>query len=316
MTEKAAVKEPEVSTPVIEVVPDEVAQDEALAIRSQATVIDQLSRLDNAVAIIERRTAMMESLRVAAIRRTNPSDWVLTKPRVGDEFAMLTAAGARKVSEVYGIGLRPIPPATSLEPQKVEQKGGKYSYRIRAIAYSNVNGQEVEIEAERRNDEEFTGRSVDADNNLKPRGVQALDSDLRSATYQLALTKAARVLGGMIRVAGVELDSIWKGTDKSTAKCVKGHGYGTSGDRAAESVAEEGVAEAAAALRDELLRLTNGDASAAGQLLKDITANPDKSFTGFTNVQKFTAGWQVEAARKKLAKHPVFGSKREPGEEG
>jgi len=185
------------------------------------------------------------------------------------------------------------------------------------------------LEFARRSDEDFTGRGVDADEKIETRKAEkvgALDTDLRASVLTGLRTKSVRVLCGMTRVPTADLERAWNGQQKALDDCRKGHGFGTSTDRGAQRVAEEGVGERAIKLGDEILRRVNGDVEAARGLLKDITASPSrpkkgggvtKEFPGFTSVSQFTKEWQVSNAETALASHPVFGdAAREPGGEG
>jgi len=302
---------------------DEIETELMLTQRADESLIETLTRLENAAEVFKRRAELLEACYLAALKRTRPQDWVLTKDRQGSETAMLTVSGADLVAEVYGIVIRGIGPTNEkgeFKPEKTPVPGldGVYSLRAHCSAFSRVNGRAVELlEFSRRSDEDFTGRSITSTGKLTTtpaESIGALETDLRGAVLTGMRTKAVRVLCGMTRVPVSELSKAWEGTEKKVADCRKGHGYGTSSDRGAKGVADAGVAELVDKLRKDILAAVGGDASAARQLTKEITANKAKGFAGFDSVDRLTQGWQVEQAVKNLKTHPQFGDGgRQPG---
>lgn len=287
----------------------------ALATPEEAPPVAALAMLENALAITERMAQVVSSLRVAAIKMTDPVDWVLSRDKQKNELAMLTASGAQKVASLYGILLEPLAGETSLEPTRV-QLNGKLAFNLKCRAHSRLLGRWIEIEATRREDEEFTGRETDEKGDLKFNGGHTFEPDLKKSVRTLAITSAVRELVGLKNVSRQELDASWQGTTKSTERCRFGHGYGTSGERTAAGVAEGDVPAKAEELRVELLRRVSGDEDAAKKLLGEITVDKDGKFAK-TSTKQFTQAWQVEKAWERLRGHAVFGDKaqrREPGE--
>jgi hypothetical protein len=125
----------------------------------------------------------------------------------------------------------------------------------------------------------------------------------------------------MSRIPKAQLAKAWEGTGKNVEDCAKGHGYGTGSERGAKGVADADVPEQREKLRKEILSAVGGDNSAAKDLLREITSNPEKNFKGFDSVDRLTKGWQVEQAFRKLRAHPTFGEaagsggSRTPGED-
>jgi hypothetical protein len=283
---------------------------------ADAPPLAALAMLEGAMAVAKRMAEMVEGVRRAAITMTDPVDWVLNKDKQGAEVAMLTASGAQKVASLYGIGLQPLAGQADLTPEKT-QINDKDAYTLRAIAFSRFLGREIEIEATRRTDEEFTGRETDDGGEFKFKGGTSFEPDLRKSTRTLAMTTAVRELVGLKNVSRRELDSCWVGAAKDTKGCRFGHGYGTSTDRSAAGVAEGDVGAKAEALRIDILQRVSGDEGAAKKVLGEITVDKDGKFAK-TSTKQFTQGWQVEKAVERLAKHPIFGDQRReraPGEE-
>jgi hypothetical protein len=291
--------------------------------RADMSLIEALTRLENAEEIFKRRAQLLESCHIAALKRTRPADWVLTKDREGAETAMLTVSGADLIAEVYGIVMRGIGPTNErgeFAPEKTPVPGldGVYSLRAYCSAFSRVNGRAIELlEFSRRSDEDFTGRSVTNTGKLTTRpadSVGALESDLRGAVLTGMRTKVVRVLCGMTRVPVSELAKAWEGTPKKVEACRKGHGYGTSSDRGAKGVADADVPAARETLKKAILSAVGGDLQGARELTIEITSNKAKNFKGFDSVDRLTQGWQIEQATRNLKAHPTFGDAgREPG---
>ena len=299
-----------------------------LAMTQQAELVakslmERLASIPDGAQIFKRRAEMIEACYTAALRRTRPQDWVLFKDQSGSVNAMLTASGAPLVAELYGIviqAVRPVDDRGMFAPERIDYENGAYAYRGACDCWSRFNGRSLQgLEAARRSDEDFTGRSVDADGHLvkgrRPEDGEALDSDLRSAVLTALQTKAVRVLAGMTRVPVAELAAAWKGTDKKTEDCRKGSGFGSSSERGAEGVTDSDVRAEAKKLGDEIMRRVGGDQVAAKQLLVELTENPKKDFRGFDSIARMTKAWQIEEAWKRLRAHKVFGDQREQGRE-
>jgi hypothetical protein len=286
----------------------ELVKEQAISARMDQSFIDMLAQMEQAEQILDRRSRMLESLRTRAIRKTNPSDWVLNKDRDGRALATPSAPACEKIAEEYGIDLEEIGPRNSangrFEPDRVERPDGSFSLEAWCAAVSKTTHRYVPlITAARASDEQFTGRDIsDGSKNL---------SDLKSSVLTLLRSKAARVISGLVRVPPAILDDAWKGTDKTTEQCTLGHGYGKGGDRAAQRVAEEGVPELAQDLWDEIMRRTSGDEDEARTVLKRITSKPktdrSKGFAGFDSHKRFTQEWQIKQAKESLAKDKEYG---------
>lgn len=317
------VLEPEVLPP-LEV---QISAESQLVALAERSFIDSIQKLDDAKKILAKRAELIDTVRVLALRATRPEDWILTKDKAGDEIAMLAGPGADQVASHYGIqvlNIRPVDERGIFTPEKIvdEKDPKRFTLRAWCDAFSRVNGRWVQsLEASRRNDEDFTGRSVDAAGAIAFRGEGALESDLRAAVQTLLRTKAVRVLAGMTRVPLPEL----KAAGLDVARCRKGHGYGTGENRRSQDGAAGPVVEKAEALWKEILRRVGGDESAAAQVLREITSYPAgkskdgreyRAFAGCKSWQEINTEKRVEQAQRKLAEHPQFGDRdREPGED-
>lgn len=274
--------------------------------------------------IVKGKINALTEIRRAALRATSPQDWVLFKDRDENVKAHLCDSGARKVAQFYGISVGnvrvrgkdgwlpakdhvptpwPVPDALLTDEQRTS--GVKlHAVYLCVDGFSRVTGDVVrDVVFGRRTDEQFIGRADRLD-------------DLVKSTRTGADAKVCRILAGMTAVESWELEEVWQGSRKSLDGCRKGHGYGTSSERGASKVAEEGVADAAEQLWNEIVARVGGDDNAAKSLLKEVTAG--KNFAGFTQYKRMTKDWQVENAWKALRKHPTFGDQaetRQPGDE-
>jgi hypothetical protein len=302
-------------------IPEVVEEETALTrqiIQREQSFMERAEKMKDALVVFETRAQLLAKAHTIGIGRTRPEDWILTKDREGNAIAMLAGAGADLVADVFGIQIRNIRPVDArgiFDPEKIPVEGlpGVYTYRAWCDARSAMTGREIEsLEASRRSDEQFTGRSVDKSNKIVFRGDGALESDLRAAVQTLLRTKAVRVLCGMSKLPASELTKA--GLDIS--KCRKGSGYGSSDARVATSTAEAGAPDAAEAVWKEILRRVAGDDDMAHEVLRDITkydayktkdGKDIKAFGGAKSCQELNTEVRVSRAKEKLAKHPVFG---------
>ena len=294
----------------------EAVRDQALAQTVEQSVLDRLQREADPAAVIKRRADVITTARAAAIQATDPADWILTRDTQGTEIGMVSGPGAAKMAPILGISVFDIWPRTPdgrPDYQRIDHPGGAFSFRRSFNARWNLTGVVVEgLEAERRSDEQFTGRGVDASGKLTTKDADkahALEQDLRSAVAQLTLTKAVRVLAGMARVPREELEAAWKNVGKSAERCRKGHGYGTSTARGAQSLASDDVKAGAAELWREMQRAAGGDVEMAKKFLRECTANGN--FKGWDDWQRIAEDWQLKNAREKWNRHPMRGNASE-----
>lgn len=264
------------------------------------SLVAQLSSMDDAMRIFQKRAELLENCRLYAIRATNPVDWILSRGDSGDEIAMPSDSACTKIADVYGIDLTEVKPLDSrgvFSPEVETDDKGRTTYRGWASASSRTTGRRiVMIECARRDDEKFIGR----DDN---------PNDIRSAVLTLMRSKATRIISGLAKVPRAVLEAAWSGTPKNTEQCTKGHGYGSGADRRAAAVAPKEVVDLGVALGNEIMARVGGDTSAAKDLLVELTKSADGKFKGFDSVKRLTKDWQVKNAWERLRAHKVFGDK-------
>jgi len=264
--------------------------------------LDKISRMKLAIEEFELRSKLVEACRLAAVRATSPTDWVLFKDKQGAATAMLCNSGANVVIQYYGISitnLRPVNRDGIFVPVMEEDTAtGEIRYTCWFDAKAHmVPGLEVkDQEAGRSSTEQFIGRGGQSSTS-----AMVAAADLRAACSTLARTKAARILGALNRLSLNVLEEAWTGTKKNVEDCRKGSGYGTAGDRQASSATGEDVLALQAELRTALMALTNDDEEEAKELLAEITLYNGKSLSSVTqlkNPQQFYFKWKELAAHK------------------
>lgn len=305
------------------------ASREAFATRQiDESLAARLSRMENGLAIFDARVKLLEQIHLSAISRTSPEDWVLFHDKnSGATVGMLRKSGTPGIGEIYGISLRHFPTDGdgNFCPERFRIDDTTYGYRGWVSGRSDFTAREmIGMPIEIRSDEEFTGRSVNAQNKITRSNddrAAALDADLKSALYTRGINVMTRILAGMGRVPIADLDRAWKGTGKDTARCAKGGGFGTSTERGAQKVADPGTAAKALELWEEILRRVGGDQTAAKSLLKQCTSFTKADggkFDGYDSHARITSDKMLGAAWQTLKAHPTYGDnagRREPGDD-
>lgn len=295
-------------------VPEEIEKEEQAAVALRDENLTRLALLDPEAieARLVARERTLAKLREVAIKASHPFDWTLYIDKDGRVVGVPRDSAAVQIRKWMGISIfnyRPMNPKGYPEPQVTEEpsSNGKVTVvEMWADGLCALTGEPVEgIYYAVRSDKPFTGSGTLQD--LKASCRTGLDA------------KITRILSGLRKVPAETLEAMGLKLDNAH----KGMGFGTSAGRTAGKVAEEGVAELAAKLRDEILKRVGGDSTAAKALCKDITkgdrAGKDgKIFPGWETVDRLTQDWQIENAWKKLKAHPTFGdaAQREPGSEG
>jgi len=265
--------------------------------------------------ILNARAALIKTVRAVAIKMTHPHDWTLYRARDGSVVGVPAAAACLVMRRWAGISIRNHRgtdgrPSIPTRQETVNGKGEPIFY-LEMLA-DGFWGQNAEPDTESvlanlRSDDQFTGRTQREDRFGGPR-----PEDLALSLRTTLDSKVVRVMLGITKVTEEEL----KAHGLDIAKCTKGSGFGTSSERAAGAVAEEGVRAAAEQLWNEILRRTGGKADEAKKVLKDITSYPSfkgrdgsqvPAFGGLDSWERFTTNEKILKAAEKLKKHEVFG---------
>ncbi|MCK5318249.1 MAG: hypothetical protein KAJ55_10055 [Anaerolineales bacterium] len=176
------------------------------------------ARKGEGLAIIEARAKILETLRKAAIRATSPEDWLLFRDKVGAVIGYLQDCGCDRVRDLYGIEVQNVG-----RPEKVSgEDGGSFTYLIMGGGYCGITHQTVEaIEGGRSSTDDFV-------------------RDKQGVELELAVRKAARAnldgnitreLAGLKSVPLGELNEAWKDSNKTSADCRLGRGFGSGAER-------------------------------------------------------------------------------------
>lgn len=282
-----------------------------------------MASAEDGIRQLERMGALQDMLQVTLIRLTEPEDWVRSKN--GELVtAMPTKAANLKMARFLGLEIQGLD-GGGLAPEIVFRgeskiRGFRVAFRVRC---QKIGVEWRVLETTRWEDEDFTGRTVDAADKIAFRGERALESDLRSAAYSAAMNKGTKEITGLGKVPDALLLRAWNEDQKKLDRCQKGHGFGSAKERKTEQLAEAGSKEDANALWAELLKINDGDVAEAGEMLGRITVQADGKYAK-KSVKAFTAGWQVKKAWDRLEQLPEYKAyregaptrEREPGEEG
>lgn len=150
----------------------------------------------------------LEVLRVASIKATYPSDWIIHVSRDKDgniisQRGYLQDIGAERGGKVWGIEVgSPI-------IERENHPDGTFSYNMLADAWSKVTGERAEnVEGSRWSGDKFFSRSVGPDEKIDP-------SDVRKAAFANLHGRAVRALAGLngvpldvLRTAGVDIGKV------------------------------------------------------------------------------------------------------------
>lgn len=275
---KAKEKEPAARTAddfVLSVIEREASETEALAATARPLTLAEIEqRGDLAVKAIEMKKAVLDTLRGAAIKMTEPEHWTLFRARDGSENATLREGGAKFIMDLYGIGIENLrdeagEPVSS--PRIYVRPDGSRSAVIIGDAYSTFTRRRIEgVRSERNSREDFIGRAGD----VSP-GEAVSESDLKGSAYTGLLSKSVGALTGLGKLPIEVLRR--HGID--TGRSVKGRGYGSSRERSQERAQEKTIAPEEKKgleaqldeLRAQIVAHTGGDEKAALSLMKHFS---------------------------------------------
>lgn len=304
--EKETTEDP--APPSVEIVAADLVQVEVE--RHERGIVDKLQKSSPEQWQLEltNRFEILGRFRKASIVTTVPIDWTLFKGPEGEVVGVPRKSACAHMRKLMGISItnyRPKSPQgdaqPSIEYEEVEGTKTKPAHRVTVVTmiangYCHITGEFLEdVRHAVRSDESFTGRGT----------TQDLTQSCRSGLD----SKITRILADVVKVP----EGVLKKLGIDTERCYKGAGFGTSKDRTAKGVAEEGIPEKANELGRDILSRTGGDKEAARSVMVDITKNDEKGFKGFDSVERLTKQWQLDAAKERLKAHPMFGDDREPG---
>jgi hypothetical protein len=281
-------------------IPEHIEEEDTQALFIRGGMIDRLAKRGEKEleAYLELRQKALDTIQTVAIKQSHPFHWTKYRDRDGKVVCVVRDQGCVEMRKWLGISItnyNPKSPSGEVEPKvSYDDSSGKRVIVVEmwADGACNLTGEQVtQAYYAARSDDDFIGR-------------KGRLQDLKASCRTGLDAKITRILSGLRKVP----EEILQKHGVQTENAYKGHGYGTSTERTATKVAETGVKEKAKLLGEEILKATGGDKEAAGDLLKEITANPPK-FKGFNSIERMTQLWQVDTALEKLKKHPTFGDK-------
>lgn len=171
-----------------------------------------IDKPDTAIERVETMVKVLERLRVASIKATYPSDWIIhtTKSPEGDivkRVGYLQDSGAERAGKVWGIEVGN--PAIEREPREGVWPDGSFSYHMVAEAWSKVTGEKLEyVEGSRWSGDKFFQRPSDPEWKVDP-------TDVRKSAYANLHGRAVRSLAGLggvpleiLQQAGIDITKV------------------------------------------------------------------------------------------------------------
>jgi len=181
---------------------------------------------EKAIERVNAFVSMLDRLRLAAIKATFPTDWVIHSSKDEDgtvlrQVGYMQDTGAERAGKIMGIEVSA--PVIEREPNQGEFADGTFAYHMLSEAFSKITGERLDyVEGSRWSGDTFFRRSVGPDEKVDP-------TDVRKAAYANLHGRAVRSLSGL---NGVPLDML-KAAGLDTTKCTfvgyeKGKKGGTS----------------------------------------------------------------------------------------
>ena len=213
-----------ISEPPIDIDPETDTPEQTLILRRPdiPVTLSELAALKGeALEVIEARVQVISTLRLASIRATHPEDWVLFKAKEehgGQVVGYLQDAGCDRVRDLWGIEVFDVS-----KPEKVTgSEPGVFHYLISGSGRCKLTRQVLEnIEGGRSSTDDFAKGKTGVD----------LDLTIRKAARANLDGNVTRELAGMKSVPLDELAAAWKGTSKRVEQCRKGRGFGSADER-------------------------------------------------------------------------------------
>ncbi len=215
-------------------IPDDQPRDRsALALRRPdlpVTLTELAALKGEALEIIDARVQVLATLRKAALRATNPEDWVLFKARDdqgGQVVGYLQDAGCERVRDLYGIEIFNVS-----DPEKVPgSQPGEFYYLIRGDGRCKFTRQTIES---------LEGGRSSTDDVCRGKSGAALELAVRKNARANLDGNVVRELAGLASVPLEELKAAWAGTGKDPSRCRLGRGFGSGVERQGQRAVQEG----------------------------------------------------------------------------
>ncbi len=197
--------------------------------------VNELASLEGTrgLHIVEQRTQILETLRVAALKLTMPNDWVLFKSPDGAVTGFLQDSGCDRVKKLFGIQIDNLGDMELIEDSEAKE----FAFSIKGEGHCALTGEHVyDMEGVRYSTEPFAQQ--------KPEGIQRRVAVQKAARANLD-GGITRELTGLKSVPVEELTKAWDGSWKKWEMCSKGRGFGTGEQRIGAGGATSGGLDAA-----------------------------------------------------------------------
>lgn len=180
-----------------------------------STLTDLAVRKGEALEIIQARVQILATVRKAALRATNPEDWVMYRAPDGSEVGYLQDCGCDRVRDLFGIEIFNVS-----QPERISA-GDSFMYVLRGDGRCHLTKQTVEaIEGGRSSTDDFV--SAERAKALTPAQIELTVRKAARANLDGNIT---RELSGLKSVPINELAEAWAGTGKDVKRCHAGRGY-------------------------------------------------------------------------------------------
>lgn len=203
-----AFRDPEVENPPV------VEDDTLPAVRPSEDTRSMLERLvdddeaERALQKIDTMTAILEKLRLASIKATFPSDWIIHTSKGADgsvirQVGYLQDCGAERAGKVWGIEVG----QPKIEFEKFED--GTFCYHMQAEAVSKVTHERIDrVDGSRWSGDRFFSKQIGPDEKVDP-------TDVRKSAWANLHGRAVRSLAGLggvpleiLKKAGLDLSKV------------------------------------------------------------------------------------------------------------
>lgn len=207
-----------------EVLEAELMPPENTAIALIAETVTQLAnRGSEGKLVIKAREDIVDAAIRASIRTTQPEDYVLFRDKnTGRVTAYLQESGCRRIQALWGVDVLPPKGEKTFQYEKVEL-GPDFAYQVVGDSYCKLTDTWIRgVEGMRCSTENFISQVKEP--LLK-------DIRVRQAAKASLDGNCIRRHSGMQNIPEQFLNEVWKGSGKSSARCSKGKGFGTSDER-------------------------------------------------------------------------------------
>jgi hypothetical protein len=199
-------------------VPSSSSDARLIRIHEPSDLVQLSAHKGEAEEFIKARVLILQTLRRASIRATNPENWLLFRTREGLEYAYLQDAGADIVRPLWGIRIYNLSPMQKV----VGEDPRDFMYLITGDGECTLTHEIVEqMEGGRSSGEDF----------CKDKHGAALEMAVRKAARANLDGGITRELAALKNVPKQELEEAWTGTSKTTDRCPRGRGYGSQTER-------------------------------------------------------------------------------------